>query len=226
MIERISRRPAPSLRSAAVVTGRCRLKVEKKARNASSSLPCDDSAMSQDRLRFTSAYIIRLIVAGVLLHRLQLSNLVVLILLQLAQIFCYTVNNLSQLAPILQCFHSPGRVPEYVNCIYSSCLFVTVIGADKDLGSRMVNWDVRRRNRNVSLTCKLVTDWNRTNLSSIGRPSLTTSSGTSSFCATSVPPSSPTSLKSIAGRLTSSEIDLGPFCDSAVCRTTLLILTA
>lgn len=57
MIERISRRPAPSLRSAAAVTGRCRLKVEKKARKASSSLFCD-SSMSQDGIQVhSSAYI-------------------------------------------------------------------------------------------------------------------------------------------------------------------------
>lgn len=47
MVERISKKPAPSLRSVAVVTDRCRLKVEKKARKASSSLFCD-SVMSQD----------------------------------------------------------------------------------------------------------------------------------------------------------------------------------
>lgn len=48
MIESISRRPAPSLRSATVVIERCKLKVEKNARKASSSLFCD-SAMSQTR---------------------------------------------------------------------------------------------------------------------------------------------------------------------------------
>ena len=46
MVERISKRPAPSLRSAAEVTERCKLKVEKKAKKASSSLFCD-SDMSQ-----------------------------------------------------------------------------------------------------------------------------------------------------------------------------------
>jgi hypothetical protein len=70
MIERISRRPAPSLKSAAAVTGRCRLKVEKNARNASSSLACDSAmSMSNDGLKFTGAYIIRLVVA-LLLHHL------------------------------------------------------------------------------------------------------------------------------------------------------------
>lgn len=47
MVERISKKPAPSLRSAAVVTERFKLKVEKKAKKASSSLFCD-SVMSQD----------------------------------------------------------------------------------------------------------------------------------------------------------------------------------
>jgi hypothetical protein len=63
----------------------------------------------------------------------QLSNLVILTLLQLAQVFCYPVNNLSQLALILHHFRSPDREPEYVYRIYSSCLFFTMIGADKDL---------------------------------------------------------------------------------------------
>src|ERR1700730_12340639 len=49
MVERISKKPAPSLRSAAVVTERCKLKVEKKAKKASSSLFCD-SVMSQVEL--------------------------------------------------------------------------------------------------------------------------------------------------------------------------------
>jgi hypothetical protein len=36
---------------------------------------------------------------------------------------------------VLQYVHSPGREPEYVNCIYSSYLSTTLIGTDEDLGS-------------------------------------------------------------------------------------------
>jgi len=53
MVERISKRPAPSLKSAAEVTERCKLKVEKKAKKASSSLFCD-SDMSQDSVQVGS----------------------------------------------------------------------------------------------------------------------------------------------------------------------------
>ena len=84
--------------------------------------------------------------ATVLLHRFTrrplLSNLVILTLLQLAQVFCSPGNNLCQLALILQYLRSPDREPEYVYCIYSGCLFFTMIGADKDLESSMTR-DVR-----------------------------------------------------------------------------------
>ena len=53
MVERISKRPAPSLRSAGVVTERCKLKVEKKAKKASSSL-VSDSVMPQDGVQVES----------------------------------------------------------------------------------------------------------------------------------------------------------------------------
>ena len=58
MIESISRRPAPSLRSATVVIERCRLKVEKNARKASSSLFCG-SVMSQDGFRVRLSHVTR-----------------------------------------------------------------------------------------------------------------------------------------------------------------------
>src|SRR6266852_5608286 len=80
--------------------------------------------------------------------------------------------------------------------------------------------------QNVSLTCKMFTDWNRTNFRSICRPSFTVSSGSSWTSAASGSSASSTSSKPNACRLMSNLINLGPSCELAVCRTMLLILTA
>jgi len=65
---------------------------------------------------FACCILDRVVYTNAIIYMREHSLVIIQVLLQLAQVFCYT-----------------GRESEYVYCIYSSYLFTTLIGTDKDM---------------------------------------------------------------------------------------------